>query len=119
MNFNLDQFVRTLKDIAHKVTDSVQHFFDGEPKKQTAEEIAAQIMYHTQTKKKTQTLLGLTFHDYRLEQDGFLFHLETKGKMEEKIICFSISSSSGFVYTYRSYNENDTLKKKLPFPLNS
>ncbi len=105
------------KNILKSFSQTAQSLFEmlGEmvQKGVTVKEIAEMVKNHENTRLKTQTLLGITFHFYKLKINDLVFHLEIKEDVIEKILSFKIYTPDHIVLNYRSYEEALTLEDKI------
>ena len=117
MKLDLSSFIKTMKELTSSITDSVKERVIGSISRNSAESVARTVMNHEQTIKKQNVLLGLTFTTYRLEHNGFLFVVESKGSSVETVIHFTITTKEAWVYEYHFYENKHTLNHKLKIKL--
>ncbi len=79
----------------------------------TVKEIAEMVKNHENTRLKTKTMLGITFHFYKLKINDLVFHLEIKEDVIEKILSFKIYTADHIVLNYRSYEDELKLEDKI------
>lgn len=109
----LDQLKSFPKQLGKNVADL---FKKDDTKPIKIRDLAYLISEHQESRKKTQELLGLVFNHYKLRTGPITFKVETKGKYDEHILEVSAINQGEELFSYKSYDNNLSLKDKQPLP---
>ncbi|MFA9559693.1 hypothetical protein ACERII_20495 [Evansella sp. AB-rgal1] len=111
------EFLDQLKNFSKHLGKSVSDLFKKESKRPIQmEKLSWLIISNTGSKKTTKTLLGLIFNTYRLKVGPIELKLETKGKNDEQILELRATEEGEELFTYKSYEAEQSLKDKQLLP---
>ncbi|MDG5789597.1 hypothetical protein QA612_19235 [Evansella sp. AB-P1] len=101
------------------IIKQVKNIFNKDSEKMHKLHIRDLVMYITeyqQNKKKTKTLLGLTFNFYEINIGSITLELETKGRNDDYVLELLVLENEEEIFSYRSYEEGQSLKDKYAIP---
>ncbi|MFD1637734.1 hypothetical protein ACFSDI_11725, partial [Evansella tamaricis] len=107
----MNHFLDKLGMFSKHLGEGVSKLFKQEAKRNIRiRELAAFILAHTDTKKKSEELLGLVFNEYRLSIGPISMKLETKGTNDEYILELVAMEQGEELFSYKSYEEKQSEK---------